>query len=43
MTLDDIKAIDWKHFDFKRVPSYLVICFGVALLGLLLLLVGLFL
>lgn len=41
MTLDDIKAINWKHLDVKALPSYLVICFAVAFLGLILLIIGL--
>ncbi len=43
MSMNDIKSIDWKHFDFKALPSYIVVCMGVAFVGFLLIMIGLLL
>jgi hypothetical protein len=38
--MDDIRHIDVKHFDPKRVPNYLMLSAGMILLGLLLIIAG---
>lgn len=43
MSLDDIKAIDWAHPNPTVWPQYIQISLGLVVLGIILIVIGLFL
>jgi hypothetical protein len=43
MSIADLKAINWKHFDVRTIPPYIWVSFGIIAIGVLLLIAGLLL